>query len=86
MGKYFTKSFYLKSIEEDLMRIHRVIGELLNDEDFILEFEFLEEFYEEDEDYRNFINDFKELGRKIEPEVVDLLDRVLTLRKKYIKD
>lgn len=86
MSKYFTKLFYLELIEEELMRIHRIVRDACDDEGFLSEFGTSKEFCEEDEEYRNLVRDFEELGRKIEPEVLDLLDRVLTLRKKYIKE
>ncbi len=86
MSKYFTKLFYLESIEEELMRIYRIVREPCDDEGYFSEFGTSKEFCEEDEEYCNLVHDFEELERKIEPEVLDLLDRALTLRKKYIKE
>ncbi|WP_285119663.1 hypothetical protein [Lactococcus petauri] len=76
---------YLSTIEDELMKAHRISRSVLDEESFYSEFGTSKEFYEEDEEYRNLVDDFKKLQREIEPEVVELLTRVLTLRKKYIE-
>ncbi|EKF52502.1 hypothetical protein C426_0077 [Lactococcus garvieae DCC43] len=67
------------------MKVHRISRSVVDEESFYSEFGTSKEFYKEDEEYRNLVDDFKKLQRKIEPEVVGLLTRVLTLRKKYIE-
>lgn len=86
MSKYFTKLFYLTSIEEDLMRIHRVVRQAFDEDSLLSEFGTSREFYEADEEYRHLVDDFEELERKIEPEIVSLLSKVLIIRKRYIEE
>lgn len=85
LDKYFTKMAYLSTIEDELMKVHRISRSALDEESYYSEFGTSKEFYKEDGEYRNLVDDFKKLQRKIEPEVVGLLTRVLALRKKYIE-
>lgn len=83
---YFTKLYYLTSLEDELTHIHRVVRQSCDQEAFLIGFGTSKEFYEEDAAYRHLVDNFEKLERAIEPEVVELLHRGLRLCKKFLKE
>ncbi|WP_276421639.1 hypothetical protein [Lactococcus garvieae] len=84
LDKYFTKLSYLSTIEDVLMQFHKISRSALDEEDFYSEFGTSKEFYEENEDYRKLVDDLEKFRKKVEPELVEMLLRVLKLREKYV--